>query len=148
MTKAGRKNKYTTHVQPHLAEITEWAQSMTDNDIAECLGVGRSTFARYKQDNKELRDALKNGRVKLVAELKSKLIEKARGFHYEERKKIIENGVTIREEIYTKYALPDTGAAHLLLKNYDASWSNDPKQQELKERELELKEKHLESEVW
>lgn len=148
MANAGRKNKYLTHVQPRLDEISEWAQTMTDNDIAKALGVGISTFAKYKADNQELRDALKNGRVKLVAELKSTLIKKARGFHYQERKTIIENGVIIREEVHERYAQPDTGAAHLLLKNYDEAWSNDPRLQALKERELEMKEKHLSGMEW
>lgn len=149
MSNAGRKNKYFTHVQPRLQEITEWAATMTDEDIAKALGVGRSTFFKYKAEKKDLQDALKNGRVQLIADLKSTLIKKARGFHYQEKKIIIENGVIIREEIYEKFAQPDTGAAHLLLKNYDKdNWSNDPKAQELKERELELKEKHLESESW
>lgn len=148
MSNAGRKNKYYTHVQPRLDEIAEWAQTMTEKQIAECLGVGNSTFAKYKAENKELQDALKKGRTVLVAELKSKLIEKARGFYYEEVKTIEENGVIIRKETYRKFAQPDTGAAHLLLKNYDETWSNDPALQALKERELELKEKHLEAESW
>lgn len=148
MSNAGRKNRYYSHVQPRLEEISEWAQTMTEEQIAKCLGVGKSTFFKYKAENKELQDALKKGRVQLVAELKSKLIQKAKGFTYEEKKIIKENGVIIREETYIKFAQPDTGAAHLLLKNYDETWSNDPQLQALKERELELKEKHLENESW
>lgn len=144
----GRKNKYFTHVQPRLEEIQVMAQTMTEKQIAAALGVGYSTFAKYKVDYKELQEAIKNGRIVLVAELKDTLIKKARGFHYQEKKTIKENGVIIREEIYDKYAQPDTGAAHLLLKNYDETWSNDPALQALKERELELKEKHLENETW
>lgn len=148
MNKTGRQNKYYTHVQPYLDDISEYALSMTESQIASVLGVGKSSFAKYKTEHKELTDALKKGRGKLVAELKSTLIKKAKGFSYQEKKTIMENGVIIREEIYTKYAQPDTGAAHLLLKNYDSAWSNDPKLQELKERELDLKEKHMQLDEW
>ena len=145
---AGRQNKYFTNVQPRLDEISDWAQTMTEKQIAECLNVGYSTFAKYKTKYKELQEALKKGRVLLVAELKGTLIKKAKGFTYQEKKTIIENGVIIREEVYTKFAQPDTGAAHLLLKNYADDWSNDPQMHALKERELELKEKHLELNEW
>lgn len=146
--KPGRKNKYNTHVKPYLQQVSEYALTMTDEQIAAALGVGKSTFAKYKAENVELQEALKNGRAKLVAELKSTLIQKARGYHYEERKTILENGAVVREEVNRKYAQPDTGAAHLLLKNYDEAWSNDPQMQALKERELELKEKRIEEMEW
>lgn len=148
MSNAGRKNKYFSHVQPRLGDISEWAQYMTEEQIAQCLGVGKSTFFKYKAEYKELQDALKKGRDELVAVLKGTLIEKAKGFTYEEKKIIKENGVIIREETYIKFAQPDTGAAHLLLKNYDESWSNDPQLQALKERELALKEKHISEMEW
>lgn len=146
--KPGRKNKYFTHVKPHLDKISYYALTMTDEQIAKALGVGKSTFAKYKAEYVELQEALKNGRARLVAELKGTLIQKARGYHYTETKTIKENGIVVREEIYSKYAQPDTGAAHLLLKNYDEEWSNDPQLQKLKERELDLKEKRIEEMEW
>jgi hypothetical protein len=45
--------------------------------------------------------------------------------------------------------LPDVAALNLLLKNYDKDhWSNDPQMLELRKKELELKEKQIESNEW
>ena len=80
----------------------------------------------------------------MVLELKSALIQKAKGFNYTEKKIIKENGVVVREEEYTKFALPDVAALNLLLKNYDEQWRNDPAEYELKKRAIEVQEKKLE----
>ena len=52
-------------------------------------------------------------------------------------------------EIYTKYAQPDTGAIHLLLKNIDPEWHNDDKATlDLKKEQLELAKKKQEADEW
>lgn len=138
----GRKNKYYSHVQPHLLDIPEMLQTMTEEQVAKRLGVGYSNWIKYKKEFQELQEAIKKGNQDLVSELKSVLKKKARGFQYEERKIIKEHGIVMREEIYVKQALPDVASINLLLKNLDKDeWSNDPQMLELKKRELELKEK-------
>lgn len=132
-----------------MKEIEEWALEKTEEQITQILGVGLSNWNKYKNEHEELRNALKKGRDSLVKELKSKLIMKARGFHYTESKKITEKGVVVREEIYDKYCQPDVAALNLLLKNYDKeNWSNDPQMLRLKERELEMREKTQEQNNW
>jgi hypothetical protein len=127
---------------------------MTEEDICKELRIGQSTWARYKQDHKELREAIKSGRRELVIELKNSLIQKAKGYTYEEVKEIEEldehgNMVVVRREITKKYASPDVAALNLLLKNYDRDhWANDPQALALKKKELELKERHLEAVEW
>lgn len=150
MPKSGRKSKYDTHVAPKLAEITAWArEGLTEIQICRLLGIGKTAFNQYKREHAELADAIKTGRCGLVQELRDTLIKKARGYHYCETKEIWENGVLVKREVYERYAQPDTGAAHLLLKNYDKeNWANDPRYLALKERELELKEKAAENEGW
>ena len=149
MAKTGRKNKYYTHVQPHLKEIPEMLQAMTEEQVAKKLGVGYSSWNKYKLDFKELSEAIKKGNTDLVGELKSVLKKRAKGFQYEERKVIKENGVVVREEVYTKSALPDVASINLLLKNYDKdNWANDPQALELRKKELELKEKQVDAAVW
>lgn len=122
---------------------------MTEKQIARRLGVAYSSWCLYKNDYPELSETIKKGRQNLVTDLKSTLIEKAKGFQYTEKKVIKQDGVVVREEIYTKSSLPDVAAINLLLKNYDAeNWSNDPAVLELRKKELELKEKQFENNEW
>lgn len=150
-----RPNNYKKLIEPYLDKISEMALTMSEEQIAETLGVGYSTFKRYKKDNEPLRASLKSGRKALVIELKSNLIKKAKGFEYTETKEIKEkNPVTgklevVRVETTKKFAPPDVAANNLLLKNYDKeNWANDPQMIELRKKELELKEKSIEANEW
>ena len=123
--------------------------SMTEAQIAETLGVSLAAWKRYKSHYEPLRAVLKKGRQTLVVELRSALIRRAKGFQYEERKTIKEAGQPIREEIYTRTALPDVAALNLCLKNYDKdNWSNDPQMLRIREKELELQERKIELNEW
>ena len=145
MAKMGRKNKYYTHIKPHLKEIPEMLQDMTEEQVAKKLGVAYSSWNKYKLEFKELSEVIKKGNASLVGELKSVLKKRAKGFQYEERKIIKEHGVVVREEIHVKSALPDVASINLLLKNYDKeNWANDPQMLELRKKELELREKKME----
>lgn len=149
MAKVGRPGKYETHIKPHLAEIKEMCRTMTEAQIMEKLGVGKSAWIKYKQENKEFAETIIKGRQDLVSDLKSTLIQKAHGFTYTEKKTITEEGKPTREETYTKQALPDVAALNLLLKNYDAeNWSNDPQYLAIKKEELELQKKKVEQNEW
>ena len=145
----GRPKLYQKKVEPYLEEISEMALTMTEEQIAKTLGVGWSTFRGYKAEYPALVDALKSGRAELVKTLKSTMIKRAKGFSYEERKRIIKNGIVVQDEIYTKAALPDVASMNLLLKNYDKeNWANDPQALELKRQELELQKLKIEEGSW
>ena len=145
----GRKNKYETHVKPYLADITDWCKTMTEKQISKKLGIAYSTWCEYKNDHEELSEAVKRGRQNLVMELKSTLIERAKGFQYTEKKTVKVGGEIVKEEIYTKSALPDVASINLLLKNYDSeNWANDPQIVELRKKELELRERQIENSEW
>lgn len=147
--KNGTPDKYFSHVEPYLEEISRMALNMTEAQIAKELGVAPSSFRTYKHKYPALVDALKKGRRQLVMELKSTLIQKAKGYNYEERKKVYENGELVREEVYTKAALPDTGSIHLLLKNLDPeNWSENPQALELKKQELALQREKIDFQNW
>lgn len=149
MAARGRPSKYLTHVQPRLDEIKTMCHTMTEEQIAETIGVSISAWCEYKKHFPELAETIKKGRLELVPVLRSTLIRKAQGFTYTEKKTIIEMGVVVREEITEKASLPDVAALNLLLKNYDAeNWANDPQTLKLRERELELKEMQFESGNW
>lgn len=155
----GRKNKYESHVKPYLAFIPKWYETMTEGQIAKKLGVSSSAFETYKSQNPELVESLQQGKEILVDELKDTLKSKAKGFYYTETKETYievekEDGTRekvgeIKVEKTEKYAVPDTGAIHLLLKNLDENWRNDDKATlDLKREKLELEKQKLESDDW
>ena len=148
----GRKGRYETHVQPFLNDIAEWYGLINEDQIAKKLGISVATFEKYKNEHPELRESLKKGKVDLIEELKATLKKKAKGFYYEETKTYIkqENGKEVKTvEKHKKYAQPDTGAIHLLLKNLDDTWRNDDKAtQDLKKEKLELDRQKAENENW
>ena len=147
--KNGTPNKYFSNVEPYLDEISRMALNMTEEQIAKELGVAPSSFRGYKHKYPALVDALKKGRRQLVMELKSTLIQKAKGYNYTEKKEVYEGGILTKTEVYTKAALPDTGSIHLLLKNLDPEhWAENPQALELKKQELELQREKIEFQNW
>lgn len=153
----GRKSLYERCVKPHLEDITKWTEELTEGQIAEKLKIRPETFSRYKTMYPELVEAIASGKKNLVKELKDTLKKKARGFYYEETKitKIhnpddeSEQEWIEKIEINRKYAQPDTGAAHLLLKNLDPEWHNDDEAtMKLKKEQVELQRQKLEMDNW
>lgn len=154
MAKRGRKNAYETIIKPRFPEITEWLENgATEKQIAHNLGIGVSTFEKYKAQNTEFAELIKNGRKSLVLQLRGALVKKALGFTYEEVKKTekteADGGITTSTEVQYKRALPDVAALNLCLKNYDReNWANDPQLLDIKKEELELKKKSIEEGSW
>lgn len=150
----GRKNRYESHVKPFLEEIPKWYEDMTEGQIAAKLGIAISTFEKYKNEYPELVTCLQKGKEILISELKDNLKRKAKGFYYTETKRIYKevNGVKSGEvEVIEneKYAVPDTGAIHLLLKNLDETWRNDDSAtMDLKRQKIELEKQKAESDEW
>lgn len=144
-----RPEKYLTNVEPYLEEIKQMCLTMSEAQIAETLGVSISAFKRYKHQYEPLKAALKKGRQTLVMELRSALIQRAKGFEVLETKKIYEYGALAKIEKVTKYYPPDVAALNLALKNYDPdNWANDPQMIRIREKELELQERKLEQGEW
>lgn len=137
-----QKGKYDTHVKPRLEEIAEWYEFYTEGQIAKKLGITQRTFTTYKKDHAELQEALISGRDALITDLKKTMKQKAKGFTYTETKRTvreIDGKRTVLVEEYERYAQPDTGAIHLLLKNLDETWRNDDKAtMDIKRGQLEL----------
>ena len=148
----GRKSRYESHVKPRLEEIRIWYQLLNESQIAKRLGVSQTTFQKYKAEHAELREALKIGREELIENLKMTLKKKAQGFTYEETKTVIrqENGKEVKViERYKRYAQPDTGSIHLLLKNLDENWHNDDTPTlKLKQEQIEIQKQKADSDFW
>ena len=148
----GRRSKYETHVQPYLEDIRRWVIDLNEGQIAEKLGITQASFDKYKKENEELQKALVMGKQDLAIELKDTLRKKAKGFYYTETKTFIKKEG--EKEVKTiekneKYAQPDTGAIHLLLKNIDPAWHNDDAiTLEFKKMQQELDKERLEMQKW
>ena len=153
MAKRGRKNAYETVIKPRFDDILKWLRSgATEEQICKNLGISQQTFYKYKQENTEFSEFLIKGRQNLVEQLRGALIKKALGFDYAESKvttKVVDGKEQTTTEITTKAALPDVAALNLCLKNYDPeNWANDPQALKLKEKELELKQKIAQKDIW
>ena len=145
----GRPQKYKTNVEPYLNEIQQMCLTMTEEHIAETLGISYSAFRKYKEQYIALKNAMKKGRQNLVIELRSALIKKAIGFEHEEKRITKENGIVTKIETVNKYYPPDVAALNLALKNYDReNWANDPQMIRIRERELDLQERKLDQAEW
>lgn len=152
MDAIGRRNKYETNVKPRLKEIPKLYETMTEAQIAKELGVAVSSFEKYKLEYPELVEVLKQGRKDLIQELKASLKKKAKGYFYEEEKWVQRKEGKQTFMVYEKtkkYAQPDTGAIHLLLKNLDPEWHNDDKKTiELKKEQLKIAKEKAEANQW
>lgn len=146
---------YETHVQPFLSDIQEWYQIVNEGEIARRLGIRQETFCRYKKQHKELAECLRKSREILIEDLKKSLRMKAKGFHYTETKRVYQTDAegkqigTVEVTETEKYAQPDTGAIHLLLKNLDKEWRNDDQTTiDLRREKLELDKQRTDAQTW
>lgn len=152
MGKAGRRNKYETHVKPNFEKIKKWYLTKTETQIANKLGVTIQSWIKYKNQYPELRACLQESKDDLVDELKGILKKKAQGYYYTETTKTVieEDGNKIKKmEERQRYAQPDTGAIHLLLKNLDNEWHNDDRQTyELKKKQIDIMQQKADQTEW
>ena len=153
MAKRGRKSVYDTVIKPRFDDILYWLRhGATEEQVYKNLGISKNAFYTYKKEKREFYDLLKKGQESLVEQLRGALIKKALGFEYKESKRITkyeDGNEIIQTEEYTKQSLPDVAAANLLLKNYDKeNWSNDPRSDDFKREELEMKKKIFDKENW
>ncbi len=149
---AGRKGKYESNVEPHIAEIPEWRKNLTEAEIAEKLGISVSALSKYKNEHEELKKALKLGAEQLAKDLKNSLIKRGKGFYYTESKKItcvVDGKEQTREENYKRYSPPDVSAINLLLKNIDPEWRNDDMETiKIKREKIEIEKQKSENSDW
>lgn len=150
--KKGRKSAFDTIIKPNLENIKQWTKDgLTDAEIIKKLGINKSTYYRYKSDNKELKDCVKDGRSEAVEKLEKTMFQSAMGgketvkksmkvkkIKYKDGKKELEYETMepYEEEIYTP---PNVTAAIFLLKHWakDKGYTNDPQTLELKREEFE-----------
>lgn len=148
-------------VVENLDKIKEWlGNGVTMTAIAKNLHISKQTL--YNHLKKHLTDGLdeiKNTRAPAVANLENSMYQSAIGGkvtlkQYVKLKRIeYDNGKKAREweeiqEVEVEdYIKPDTTAGIFLLKNW-GNYMNEPRAMEYRKKELELKEKQVDANVW
>ena len=123
------KGKYQRWLEPDgLILLEQWARDgLTDEQIAEKMGINVATYYRWKDAYSEICEALKKGKEVIDAEIEKALIKAALGYEYTETTVIISPDGTKRGQQVTKYAKPDTTALIFWLKNRRPNkWRDKP----------------------
>lgn len=107
------KSKWN-NVKDKLILVQGWARDgLTDEQIANNLGIHIATLYRYKNEHSELCEALKKGKDVADREVEDSLYKSALGFKYKEQA-ITNKGDVVEVERYEK---PNITAAIFWLKN-------------------------------
>ncbi|MHC1749461.1 MAG: hypothetical protein AB9856_14410 [Cellulosilyticaceae bacterium] len=156
-------------VMNNIKTIEEWAlQGMSQKEMAECLGIGESTFRKIKGQNVALLAVLKqcaNTRKKVgeeqVKSVEHSLFERAKGYEYTE-----EVAIKVKEEYYNSdgkkcskehikivervvHVPADIGAAKFFLSNRSKKmWQDNPHKVENDKENLKLKKEELKKGGW
>lgn len=155
-----RPNKKAV-IEENLEKIEEWtAQGLTLKQIANNLNISESTLYKYKAENSEINETVKKGRESSVKILENSMFEAAIGYTYKTKVPVKtkhveygDNGKKIREweEVVevevTEHVPANTTAGIFLLKNW-GKYSNEPATINIREKELELREKQVEAAIW
>jgi len=137
--KAGKHTKYNDDF-PLLAEHYA-RQDLNDVQIAEKLGIKKTSLYLYQRKYPEFAAALKRGKAPVDAEIVNAFFKRAKGYKYTE-KKIIRlttpgeikkakeaglevKGIVIRVEETVKEVAPDVYAGWKLLCNRMPGWFRD-----------------------
>ena len=127
----GRKSLYHTHVQPYLDTIEGmYRDGLTLEDIANHLGVALSSMCNYKNQYKELNDALTRGNQDSIYVVENSLFKSATGFYYTEDE-LTKSGEVVT---ITKYAKPNVNAQIFFLKNRARNKWRDKQEHEVDAR--------------
>lgn len=145
MAQSGRRSKYETHVQPNLDKIREWRKTgATVENICKALDIGVSTWFEYEKRYEEFTEAIKRGQAEFCMDLRGELAKLATKHTLETKKQYIKRdeetgNKTQYTEITTREVDADKGAIHMLLKNLDPNWHEDPAAFALRQQEHELR---------
>ena len=123
-----RKDSYEVRVQPKLALVTCWCRrGLTNEQIAENLGISEQSFSNYMKRYEEFADAVDKGREEIEIHIENALVKRALGYSYKEvtrERKAVVNPETGEAEYklvvtksVTKHVVPDVGAQQYYLEH-------------------------------
>ena len=155
-----------------LAAARAWsAEGKTIRWIAHELDVSKSLIYKMMKEDREavedggqsngLVESVKNGRDEAVSVIESTMYASAIGFtktvkrYYKVKRAIYDEETGRKIEEYEDfiereeevYFPPDNTAAIFLLKNW-GGYSNEPATNRIREREVDLREKQVNKEIW
>lgn len=111
-----RKSKYDPDITPEIAE--QYARDgLTNDEIAQKLGISTSTLYNWQKKYVEFLEALKKGKQVVDAKVEKALLKRALGYDYEEIKVTVNESGQKRVEKTKKQVKPDTTAQIFWLKN-------------------------------
>lgn len=123
-----------------LTLLTGWArQGLTNEQIANNMGINVSTLYDYINKFNEISNAIKKGKEVVDFEVENALLKRALGYSYEE--KTFEDGVL--KKVVVKEVQPDTTAQIFWLKNRMTRQWRDKVEVETNKEQLEKVEELL-----
>jgi hypothetical protein len=114
------KGKYHEWLEPDgLLRLEGWARDgLTDEQLAENIGIVTSTLYDWKKKYPEISEALKKGKEVIDIQVENALFKRAIGFDYEEKTyETNYKGEKKLKKVVTKMVVPDTTAQIFWLKN-------------------------------
>ena len=123
------KGKYQEWLEPEgLLKIEGWARDgLTEEQIAENMGISRSTLSEWKNLYSDISDTLKKGKEVIDRQVENALLKRALGYEYEEISEKYELGILTERKVTKKQVVPDTTAQIFWLKNRKPKdWRDNP----------------------
>lgn len=123
------KGKYEYWITPEgLLKIEGWARDgLTDEQIANNMGVNKATLYRWKEKYCDICDSLKKGKDVVDRQVENALLRRALGYEYNEVKEKYEYGKITERTVTKKEAVPDVTAQIFWLKNRKPEkWRDKP----------------------
>ncbi len=101
-----------------LTLIGGWAKDgLTNNQIAEKIGISKQTFYDWLKKYPDLSDSLKKGKEIVDRQVENALLKRALGYDYEEKTEITDDKGKKTLKVITKHVVGDTTAQIFWLKN-------------------------------
>lgn len=123
------KGKYQEWLMPEgLLKIEGWARDgLTDEQIAQNMGIAYSTFRSWRDKFSAISAVLKKGKEVIDRQVENALLKRALGYEYEEVKEKFEGGVLTERTVTKKEVVADTTAQIFWLKNRKPDrWRDKP----------------------
>ena len=110
------KGKYEYWLTPEgLLKLEGWARDgLTNEQIAQNIGVSRKTLQEWCVKYGDIGDTLKRGKEVVDRQVENALLKRAIGYEYEE---VSEKGMMTEKKITKKQVVPDVTAQIFWLKN-------------------------------
>lgn len=115
-----------------LIKIEGWARDgLTDEQIAQNMGISRSTLNEWKNRFPDVMDTIKRGKEVVDRQVENALLKRALGYEFTEvTRELTDQGMTVTKKV-TKQVAPDTTAQIFWLKNRKPKEWRDKKETEL-----------------